>query len=129
MEVVSFDQPTERNGVTVDQPLDVLAFARAINELLVLASLEDAPKHGYQIALELEERSRGMFVLQHGTLYPVLHRLEKAKLVRGSWQGKGGRRRRVYALTEAGKARLAEDAERTNDVLRGLLRMVGRRSA
>jgi PadR family transcriptional regulator, regulatory protein PadR len=113
----------------MDQPLDVLAFARHINELLVLASLDDEPKHGYQIALDTEARSGGLFVLQHGTLYPVLHRLEAAKLVRSAWQEEGGRRRRVYTLTRAGREELAAHAARCDEVLRGLLSVAGRRGA
>lgn len=112
-----------------DQPLDVLAFARHINELLVLSALSDEPKHGYQIALDTEARSQGLFVLQHGTLYPVLHRLEAAKLVRSAWEEEGGRRRRVYALTAAGRRELEAHADRVDAVLRGLLAVAGRRPA
>lgn len=113
----------------MDQPLDVLAFARHINELLVLGALSDEPKHGYQIALDTEARSGGLFVLQHGTLYPVLHRLEAAKLVRSAWREEGGRRRRVYTLTKAGREELASHADRCDEVLRGLLSVAGRRRA
>lgn len=111
----------------MDEPLDVLAFAKGINELLVLGALADGPRHGYQIALEMAERSKGLFVLQHGTLYPLLHRLEKAKLVRSEWEKEGGRKRRVYVLTAAGKKRLAQEAARCDEVLRSLLAVVGHR--
>ena len=47
---------------------------------------EDGATDTYQIALDTEARSGGLFVLQHGTLYPVLHRLEAAKLVRSAWR-------------------------------------------
>ena len=47
------------------------------NEALILAILSKEKKHGYQIALELEERSEGLFKFNHGTLYPILHKLEK----------------------------------------------------
>lgn len=113
----------------MDEPLDVLAFARRINELLVLASLSDGPKHGYQIALDTESRSGGLFVLQHGTLYPVLHRLESTKQVRSAWRSEGGRRRRVYTLTAAGRTELEAHADRCDEVLRGLLAAAGRRGA
>jgi DNA-binding PadR family transcriptional regulator len=113
--------------VSMDEPLDVLAFAKGINELVVLAALGEGPRHGYQIALEMAQRSNGLFVLQHGTLYPILHRLEKAKLVRSAWEEGGGRKRRVYALTEAGRVRLGSEAERCDEVLRSLLKVVGRR--
>lgn len=112
----------------MDEPLDVLGFARGINEMLVLAALRDGPRHGYQIALETEERSGGLFVLQHGTLYPVLHRLEQAGVVESEWEKDGGRRRRVYTLTADGRRRLASQADRVDEVLRGLLEAAGRRA-
>ena len=74
------------------------------NEALILAALRDGPKHGYQLALDVERRSRGVFQFQHGTLYPILHKLEKGGLIRGKWdQQDGGRRRKSYALTASGR--------------------------
>jgi PadR family transcriptional regulator PadR len=106
------------------EPLDIQAFAKGINELLVLAALVDTPKHGYQIALELERRSGGLFSLQHGTLYPILHRLEREKRIRGSWAEEGGRRRKVYALTEPGRRQFEQDSARCHEVFQGLLNIV-----
>lgn len=106
------------------EPMDVLDFARGINEMLVLAVLRQEPKHGYQVALELERSSGGRFVLQHGTLYPVLHRLERERLIRGSWEVSGGRRRKVYGLTAAGRRKLESDAARCHELFRGLLSVV-----
>lgn len=106
------------------ESLDVLAFARGINEMLVLAVLRDEPKHGYQVALELERSSNGRFVLQHGTLYPILHRLERERLIRGSWEEVGGRRRKVYGLTAAGGRKLERDSARCHELFRGLLSVI-----
>ncbi len=59
--------------------------------------------YGYQIIRELESRSRGYFQFKEGTLYPALHRLEKAGLVEGKWQKlPGGQERRYYYITEKG---------------------------
>ena len=71
-------------------------------ELVVLASLRDGPRHGYAIIKELRERSRGEFDVLEGTLYPALHRLERAGLIESSWATAVGRRRRVYELTGRG---------------------------
>lgn len=65
-----------------------------------------APTHGYAGA-----RSGGTFDLPEGTVYPALHRLERAGLLTNSWADAEGRRRRVYAMTADGEAALA--AERT----------------
>lgn len=106
------------------EPLDIQAFAKGMNELLVLAALRSGARHGYQIAVDLERRSGGLFSLQHGTLYPILHRLEREGLLRGEWSRVGGRRRKVYGLTAAGRERLAEEAGRCDEVFRGLLSLV-----
>lgn len=88
---------------------DSQSFGRRINELLLLQELDRAPLHGYQVVLEIEERSGGYFQFSHGTLYPILHRLEKDGLVSGSWSDpEKGRPRKEYALTEAGRTYLAE---------------------
>lgn len=101
------------------EPFDPQRFSRTLYELVVLAALANRALHGYQIALEVAERSDGMFVLQHGTLYPVLHRLEKAKLVRSEWSGaEGERRRREYSLTGAGRRHLAAELEHTQLIFR-----------
>jgi PadR family transcriptional regulator PadR len=66
-------------------------------EGLVLAVLGGGPLHGYAIAAELRERSEGTLDVAEGTLYPVLHKLEKEGLIRSRWEVVHGRRRRVYA--------------------------------
>ena len=80
-------------------------------DLLLLAVLQDRPAHGYAIVEELRSRSGGSFDLPEGTIYPALHRLEAASLVESHWQPYAGRRRRVYALTAAGRAALVEQRE------------------
>ena len=77
-------------------------------ELVVLASLSPGPLHGYAIIKSVRERSDGELELLEGTLYPALHRLEQAALVKSSWSAEGGRRRRVYELTTKGRSALAE---------------------
>ena len=104
-------------------PLDIQAFAKVLNELLVLASLRHGPRHGYQIGLDLKRQSDGLFVLTHGTLYPILHRLEADGAIRGTWSEDGGRRRKAYTLTRAGRGRLTTDATRCECVLEGVLRL------
>ncbi len=100
--------------------VDVQALARGINEALVLATLRDEEKHGYQIALDVERESGGRFVLQHGTLYPVLHRLEKEGCVAGTWSEGKGRRKKMYRLTRTGRKRLEGEARQITDVLGSL---------
>ena len=70
---------------------------------LLLCVIVQQPMYGYQIIKELEKRSQGYFKFKEGTLYPALHRLEKAGLIRGDWQTlPNGRQRRYYYITEKG---------------------------
>lgn len=78
-------------------------------ESLLLYIIADGPAYGYHIIKELERRSQGYFKFKEGTLYPVLHRLERAGLIQGRWQSLSGRRRRkYYRLTPKGELALAE---------------------
>lgn len=76
--------------------------------MLVLAVLSQGPLHGYALIEELKVRSGGSFDLPEGTVYPVLHRLEKAGLLSSDWSETAGRPRRTYSLTTPGRAALAE---------------------
>jgi PadR family transcriptional regulator, regulatory protein PadR len=76
---------------------------------LLLACLEAGPLHGYAIMEALRTRSGGRFDLPTGTVYPALRRLERAGLIRGTWSEAGGRQRRVYDLTPAGRRMLADE--------------------
>jgi len=78
-------------------------------DVLLLAALEDGPRHGYAVKEALREGSGGRFDLPTGTIYPALHRLEEAGLIAGSWSTVDGRRRRTYRLTAKGVRRLNED--------------------
>jgi PadR family transcriptional regulator, regulatory protein PadR len=77
-------------------------------ELVVLTALKGGPRHGYSIIRAIRERSGGEFELLEGSLYPVLHRLERDGLVTSSWTMVGGRKRRVYNLTRKGRAAVSE---------------------
>lgn len=82
-------------------------------ELLVLARIEHAPKHGYEIARRIEARSGGAMSFNVASLYPLLYRLENRGMISGWWVEKAGRRRRrYYQLTAKGRKALA--AERTS---------------
>lgn len=81
-------------------------------DVLLLATLNDGPQHGYAIKEVLRDGSGGRFDLPTGTVYPALHRLERAGLIAGSWSVVDGRRRRSYQLTDDGHKKLA--GERAN---------------
>lgn len=80
--------------------------------MLVLALLKEREMYGYEIIEELEKRSNQVFQLKEGTLYPILHSLEKEKLVTARDQeAPSGRKRRYYHVTAAGLQALASKKE------------------
>lgn len=92
--------------------VEIQNLSRDCHEALILALLSSGPRHGYQLALDLEERSGGDFRFSHGTLYPILHKLEQKGLIQGEWlDEQTERKRKRYSLTDAGRGRLAEQIE------------------
>lgn len=78
--------------------------------LLLLTLLKEKDRYGYEMIKELEQRSDQTFQFKEGTLYPVLHKLENASLVK-SYLAKGetGKERKYYKITEKGKKQLANE--------------------
>jgi transcriptional regulator len=77
-------------------------------ELLILALVEDRPRHGYDIGKLISLRSRGALRFNVASLYPLLYRLEKRGWIDGKWTEQAGqRRRRMYRLTAEGRKVLA----------------------
>jgi PadR family transcriptional regulator PadR len=103
------------------EDFDVQGFARDIHELMILATLRAEAKHGYQIAVDVETESNGFVRFRHGTLYPILHRLEDEGRVKGSWSKGEGRRRKVYVLTPAGRRHLTGETGRMEEIVSRLL--------
>ncbi len=75
-------------------------------DAMLLAVLENGPRHGYAVIEALRQSTSGRLDLPTGTIYPALRRLEQAGLIAGSWSIVGGRRRREYRLTAAGSRAL-----------------------
>lgn len=87
---------------------------------LILAVVAAGPAHGYAIIEELKLRSRGAFALPEGTIYPALHRLERAGLLASGWSDASGRKRRVYKLTARGRRRLDTSKREWSDFARAV---------
>ena len=88
------------------------------SDSLLLCLLAQHAMYGYQSIKELEERSQGYFQFKEGTLYPALHRLEKAGLIIGNWQMlSNGRPRRYYHLTAKGHAKLSTERVQWQDFI------------
>lgn len=76
---------------------------------MLLSVIEKEDMHGYAIGKELARRSEGEFVMKEGTMYPILHALEKENYTESYWQvTEGGRRRKYYHITKKGLKFLAD---------------------
>jgi PadR family transcriptional regulator, regulatory protein PadR len=78
-------------------------------DAMLLATLETGPRHGYAIIDALRLATAGRIDLPTGTVYPALHRLERAGLLTSSWSTDQGRPRRTYRLTAAGRRALGTE--------------------
>jgi transcriptional regulator len=86
-------------------------------DLLILRTLELQPLHGVGIADRLEQVTKGVFVVGPGSLFPALHRLADRGWIEGEWgELETGRRAKFYAITNAGRKRLAEEKRNWNRV-------------
>ena len=82
---------------------------RGSTEVLILALLDERPRHGYDISRLIDERSEGAITFHTASLYATLYRLEDKGLIEGRWVERAGqRRRRYYRLTAPGRKVLAE---------------------
>lgn len=78
---------------------------------LILEVLERQPNHGYRIAQQIKQRSKGVLDFKEGTLYPALHKLENEGLIQ-SYEGRErGRARRYYRITREGHGALRKSRE------------------
>ena len=92
---------------------------------LVLAILAEGESYGYAILKQVRALSGGELDWTDGMLYPLLHRLGRLGYVTTEWRSPEGRRRKYYAITDQGRARLAEEQrqwEAVDDTLRGIWR-------
>ena len=91
-----------------DSELNVL---RASLDLLILKALSWGPKHGYAVSEWIEHATGAALLIEEGTLYPALHRLERKEWVRTEWGvSDNNRRAKFYSITAAGRAQFRREA-------------------
>src|SRR5207253_6691214 len=97
---------------------------KGTSEVLILSILENRPRHGYEIAKLIEQRSGGLVDFHVASLYPMLYRLERRGWIGGKRVGKAGQRRgRFYKLTAMGRKALAVQGRRWRELV-GVLEKV-----
>lgn len=96
-------------------------------DLLILRTLQDEAKHGWDIAERIEQMSEHVLEVNQGSLYPALHRLEHQGLIKAEWGvSELGRRARFYRLTPTGRKQLTaefEDWQRISAAINRVLKM------
>ena len=94
-------------------------------DLLVLKTLALGPAHGHTIAHGIERRSEDVLSVEHGSLYPALHRLEDRGWIASFWgTSENNRRARYYRLTPRGRAQLVEQTNRWDEIVRAVNRIL-----
>ena len=92
--------------------LENLGLIRGTLDLLILKALSTGEKHGYAVSEWIEGATDGRLLVEEGTLYPALHRLERRGLISAEWGlSENNRRAKYYGLTKAGVARLKEEED------------------
>ncbi|HWO39139.1 MAG TPA: PadR family transcriptional regulator [Candidatus Acidoferrum sp.] len=87
-----------------DKPTDLV---QGTLDMLILKTLALEPRHGYGIAVRLEQMSNGVFRLNAGSLFVAFQRLQRAGLIRSEWKAtENNRRAKYYVLTDPGRKRL-----------------------
>lgn len=106
-----------------DKQMDLL---QGTLDLLILKAVSLGPLHGYGVLLRIQQISGEELVIQQGSLYPALYRLEHQGAIASEWgESENNRRAKYYRLTAAGRDRLREETEKWNrmtGVIRNILR-------
>jgi PadR family transcriptional regulator PadR len=103
-----------------------LALQQGTLDLLILRTLLFRPEHGQGIARTIQQTSREVILVEHGSLYPALQRLEAQRLVRAEWGvSENGRRARYYELTPRGRKALADATSRWRAMTAAIGRILG----
>src|SRR3954452_17057486 len=94
-------------------------------DLLILQTLSAGPAHGHTIAHAIERRSEDVLQVEHGSLYPALHRLEDRGWIASFWgTSENNRRARYYRLTPKGRKQLAAQTNRWDEIVRAVYRIL-----
>jgi PadR family transcriptional regulator, regulatory protein PadR len=105
-------------------PSDKLDVLQGTLDLLILRTLQWGPQHGHGIGQIIRTRSDDLLQVEHGSLYPALHRLRRAGWIESEWgMTENKQRARFYRLTAKGKKQLAQEETRWKMFVRVMARM------
>ena len=94
-------------------------------DMLILQTLQWGSQHGHGIGQAIRSRSEDVLQIEHGSLYPALHRLEKQGWLMSEWkQSEANRRAKYYKITSAGKRQLAREQSRWDSMVQTIGRIM-----
>ena len=107
-------------------PSDQIELLQGTLDMLILKTLRFGPSHGHGIATHIQHTTRDVLVVEHGSLYPALHRLERNGWIASRWQTPPGRARefKLYRLTAAGRRQLRTQESRWDALVRAIGRVM-----
>lgn len=112
--------------MSTQKPRDRDALQQGTLDLLILRTLEREPEHGQGIARAIQSKSRDVLLVEHGSLYPALQRLELRGWIEADWGvSSNNRRARFYRLTHKGRRQLREEAARWWRITEAVRRILG----
>ena len=95
-------------------------------DVLILKTLDLQPMHGWGIAQRIQQISEGVLLVNQGSLYPALHRLEEQGFLRSSWSAsENNRQAKYYELTARGRKQLKEEADHWARISNAIGRVLG----
>ena len=94
-------------------------------DMLVLRTLQWGPQHGHGIGQAIRAKSEDALQIEHGSLYPALHRLEQKGWLKSEWKAsEANRRAKYYSLTQSGKKQLAAEEAKWNELVKTIARVM-----
>ena len=94
-------------------------------DMLILRTLRAGPQHGHGIGLAIRASSQEVLLVEHGSLYPALHRLRKQGLIAGEWRlSDNNQRARFYRLTAKGRKKLSAEESRWKRIVDAIARVL-----
>jgi transcriptional regulator len=109
---------------------DRIALLQGTLDLLILRTLVFGPEHGQGIARAIQQQSQDVLLVDHGTLYPALQRLEAKGWIEAKWGvSANNRKARFYSLTKAGRKQLVQETSQWRKLAAAIGRILGPEAA
>ena len=109
------------------QQRNKIELLRGTLDMLILRTLQVGPAHGHQIAKHIQHTTDHLLQIEHGSLYPALHRLERKGWLVSKWDSRDGRRElKYYSLTALGKKQLSTEESKWQQLVRAIAKVTAR---